>query len=237
MRRILVGALVFTHAELSLGACPPGEAQKSYDDARSAFEEHRYDESIELLRRAYACEPNRVYLANVARAHEEANRPKEALAAWKEYLATLDDEAEKRATEGRMSVLTKLIERLDRLEREKLEAERKRREPVRSRAPRRRATPRESSPEISTGAWVVTGASGVALLGGFAFAFVGRSKHSAAVDEPDVDRANEKQDSAKSFTRIANFTFVGAAVLAVAGGIWIGVDLSRNGEARIGGRF
>lgn len=222
---LALGVFVFPY--VASGACPSGKAETLYEDARRAFEEQRYDDSIALLRNAYECDPNRVYLANIARAYEESNRPKDALQAWRDYLAKLDDPTEKRATEGRISVLEKLVARLERLEREKLEAERDSEKRAASpRKPAPASSPRSPSPRISTGAAILVSASGVALATGVVLGLVGRSKHSSAVKESDVVRANHEQDTAESLTRAANWTFVGAAVLGTAGGIWIGLDLA-----------
>src|SRR5215471_3549775 len=104
-------------------ACPPNAATSMYAGAREAFDAKRYDDSITLLRMAYQCDPNPVYLGNVARAYEEPNRPKQAIAAWRAYLEVVKGEGERRQTEGRISALSKIVDDLERLEREKRDAE------------------------------------------------------------------------------------------------------------------
>src|SRR5579863_9774660 len=141
--------------------CAQGAAARFYADARHAFDEKRFDDSINLLRQASACDPNPVYLGNIARAYEEANRPKDALAAWRAYVIVLPDEHERQLTEGRISALSKVVADLERLEQEKRSAEEATR-----RAEAAARAPSVYPPRVSTGAWAVATTGTVVLLGG-----------------------------------------------------------------------
>src|ERR1700689_1458137 len=83
----LVALSAVSASRVALADCPGDGSPSAYADARRAFDEKRFDDSVMLLRRAYACDPKPVYLGNIARTYEEANRPRDALAAWREYLA------------------------------------------------------------------------------------------------------------------------------------------------------
>src|SRR5262249_42600173 len=92
---LIVASVAVTMAHPAHAECAGQAAVSFYADARRAFEEPRYDRSGELLRQAYACDKNPMYLHNIARAYEESQRPKEALAAWQAYYAAVTDEHER----------------------------------------------------------------------------------------------------------------------------------------------
>src|SRR5450432_3924602 len=118
-----VAALTITFvSSLATGDCRR-EAAALYDAARAEFDGGRFDASVPLLQRAYACDPNPVYLGNIARAYEEAHRPRDAIAAWRRYLDVIRTEKERTLTEGRISALSKLVDDLDRLEGERQSSE------------------------------------------------------------------------------------------------------------------
>jgi tetratricopeptide (TPR) repeat protein len=211
---------------VAAGSCPPSTATGLYADARRAFVEKRYDDSIALLRKAYACDPNPVYLGNIARAYEESSRPREALSAWREYHDLLTDPKERTQVEGRISALSKVVDDLDRLEREKREADEARRRAENKPPP---PPPKPPPPErhVSPGAWAVAGAGVVGLATGVVLGLLANSKHSAAVGEPDVGRAESLQSTARGLATGATWTLVVSGVVAAGGVAWIGYDLVR----------
>jgi hypothetical protein len=115
-----------TMADPVAAACTSETASTLYARARQAFEAKRYDESVTLLHIAYDCDPNPVYLGNIARAYEEAGRQNDALDAWRAYLNATTDERERAQIEARIAILARKIDDLDRLEREKRAAEERR---------------------------------------------------------------------------------------------------------------
>jgi len=236
--RVLLAAAFAAAAALwcapARAACPGGTATaaKAYADARRAFEEKRYDESIALLHRAYACDPNPVYLGNVARTLEEARRPKEALAAWRTFREVTTDPKERTQIDGRISALSKVVEELDQLEKDKLAAEEARRKAEEDRRtsaaavpPPAREAPPEPAPRVATAAFIVTGVGVAGLATGVVLALVAGGKHSSAVDERDVVRAESLQSGARTFATAANVVLVAGGVVAAAGVTWIGFDL------------
>lgn len=214
-------------------ACPAA-ATKAYADARRAFEEKRYDDSIALLRAAYACEPNPVYLGNVARTLEEAHRPKEALEAWRAFLVVTTDPRERTQIEGRISALSKLVDDLNRLEKEKLAAEEAKRKAEASAKERQPSAPAPApaAAHVSAGAWIVSGVGVAGLAAGVVLGVLANGKHTSAADERDVVRATALQDDARGLAHAANAAFVVGGVVTAVGITWIGVDLLRTGDAR-----
>ena len=200
--------------------CVRGAAATSYADAQRAFEARRYDESIELLRHAYGCDPNPVYLANIARANEEAHRPKDAVSAWREYLVVATDKRERKETEGRISVLTKVIADLDRAESERIAAEeaRRRAETLAHVAPHPSASP---APEhhVSTGAWITSSVGVAGLAAGAMLGILSSTKHESAVSEPSVVFAETLQSQAHGFATAANLSFAAGGALALGGAV------------------
>jgi tetratricopeptide (TPR) repeat protein len=242
-----MGCLVALAASTARSACTRDAAAGLYADARRAFDDRRYDDSVELLQRAYACDPSPAYLYNIARAYEEANRPKDALAAWHAYLEVAKDERERVQVQGRMSTLSKMIEELDRLEREKNAAEQARQK-AEAEASRRQAPPPVPPPppappppepkHVEAGAWILTGVGASSLIVAAVLGFESMAKHQAAVNEPQVVQAESLQGDARTFAQGANWTWaVGGAVTAVGLG-WIGIDLlaapAPASKARVG---
>lgn len=207
--------------------CPPAGAAGLYENARRAFEEKRYEDSVDLLRRAYDCDPNPVYLADVARSYEEASEPRQALDAWRKYLAVVTDDRVKKATEGRISALAKVVEDLDRLEREKLAAENAKREAEAAASAQRAAesTPTDGGHRVATAAWIVAGGGVLGVATGAVLGAVAMSKKSSANNEPDVVAASSFQSDARAFAQGANWCFAIGGGLAGVGLAWIVIDL------------
>jgi hypothetical protein len=203
------------------GSCAPEKGARAYAEARRSFDAGKFDESIERLMEAYACDPNPVYLGNIARAHEEAHRPNEAISAWRQYLDKITDPKEQTAVAGRISALSKLVDDLEKVERAKTEAE----------AARRRAEenvvnlPREEEARVSPWAWAATGAGAAAIAAGVVLGLIASSRHSSAVREVDVVRANDDQHQAHDFATAANISYAVGGVSFGAGLLWMAIDL------------
>jgi hypothetical protein len=223
----------------SRAACPSGAATSFYDDARKAFVEKRFDDSVALLRQAYQCDPRPVYLANVARSYEEANRPKDALGAWRSYLAVVTNPGERTTVEGRISALAKVVDDLERLEREKDAAEDARRKAEAKASERPPAPPAPDSRHVPAGAWIVSTAGGVGMLGGAVLWIIASSKHSSAnqqvaqelQEHQPTTAAEATNHDAQSLGQAGNVTFVAASVVAAVGVGWAGLSLIGPGRS------
>jgi tetratricopeptide (TPR) repeat protein len=225
---VVIAVLTTAISTRAVAQCPPATPAGLYADARRAFEAQRFDECVSLLRRAYGCDPNPVYRGNIARAYEEANRPNEALQAWHDYLNVTTDARERRVVEGRISVLTKLLADLDRLEHEKRTAEEGKRA-ADEKAQNARVGPTENE-ELTrarppAAAWVFTVAGGAGLASGAVMGLLALSKHSAATQAGSVDRAEAMQEDAQALARAANWSFAIGSALGAVGASWIGIIL------------
>jgi hypothetical protein len=212
-------------------ACGPSEAKTIYGDARRAFEERRFDDSIELLRKAYACDPNPTYLGNIARAYEESARVKDAIVAWQTYLAVLSDRRERQVALDKIAALTKKLDELDRAEREKATTATP--QPVgpgtdhASESP----TPRQGSTSFWTGRrWLALGVAGGGVLAvgvSGILGLVAKSQFDAATHE--MDPARQTDSLAATHTGdIATAVFcVGAAAIVAGGVIWLTAPSAR----------
>jgi tetratricopeptide (TPR) repeat protein len=225
-------AAVVATSPVARASCAAGTAQAAYQSARQAYDEKRFEDAVALLRQAYACDPDPVYLGNIARAYEEASRSPEALAAWQAYLGVITDPEERRRTEGRISALTKVVAERERLELERQQAEEARRLAEAQAHLVRPVGPSSPGPRIATGAWLTMGAGLVGLAGGVALGVLADARHSSAVSEPRVTTADSLQGTARNFATAANVAFVAGGVVAAAGLVWIGVDVLRTGSGR-----
>lgn len=102
-RLALAAALVWSQATL---ADPRVEARRHFKTGMFLIGEGKYDEAIAELLEAYAIKPHPNVLFNVARAHEAAGRPAEALAFYRRYLdANPPDAASVRETVAKLEPL------------------------------------------------------------------------------------------------------------------------------------
>ena len=227
---LVLASVTLVPARATAAACDATQASDLYQRARQAFEAKRFGESVELLRQAYACNRNPVYLANIARAYEEGNLPRDALGAWRTYLDAVTDDRERAQVVGRISALSKLLDDLDRAEQQRAAAEAARRQAEASAQVRERATG-SSAPQVSTFAWVTASVGAGGLVGGIVLAVLAGARHDAAVQEPNVTAAEGLQSDAHTFATAANWAFAGGGVVLAAGAAWITYDLLRASNA------
>jgi tetratricopeptide (TPR) repeat protein len=237
LRWLLTLALVAAaHSFAAKPVCSKATAADIYDRAQHAFEANRYDDAIDLLRKANACQPNPVYLANIARAHEEAHRPKEAISAWREYLGVVSTEGERRLAEGRISTLSKLAADLDRLEGERRAAEAARiKAEELARASAAAAKTEQSAPPpppprktFSPGGWVTFAAGAAGLIAGGALGFVASQRHNSAAASASGLDSEALQIDAYNLAHAANWSLAIGGAAALAGIIWLIVELARS---------
>jgi tetratricopeptide (TPR) repeat protein len=214
---------------LALADCSHDAAESAYADARRAFVEKRYDDSVALLRQAYACDPKPVYLGNIARTYEEANRPRDALEAWRAFLAVVADERDRSVTAGRISVLAKIVDDLDRLEREKETAEEARRNAEAAARDAARPPPEEPTQghHVPAAAWITASVGVAGLATGVALGIVAQSKHNQAIADTSANASNADESDARNLAQATNWTLAIGGAVAAVGMTWIGIDLLR----------
>jgi hypothetical protein len=228
---VLSATLLSASSKAAAATCGVDEAGAFYKQARKAFDEKRFDDSIALLRQANACDPNPVYFANIARALEEANRPKEAQAAWRAYQEVVTDPKERSRAQGRISSLQPAVDQIDAQEKQKAADEQRKRDEVNAAAAARdkKPAPLETQPPPPTKspsipAIVVTGIGLVGIGVGVGLGLTASSKHDDAVAEPDVKKAAATQSDAVDLGHAANVAIIAGSVVAAGGIVWLGID-------------
>ncbi len=221
-------------------AKPDDDAKQAlvlFDRGKLAYKEGRYDESILLLKEAYALKAEPVLLYNIGRAHEAKQQFPEAVEAYKRYLATAKDPPDRAEVEQKISTLEKAIaeakQKADAAA--AAEAERKARED--------RERPREAEPEPAAGRspnlvpWIVAG-SGAAVMGvGVVVGVVALGTNSDAEGAATQAETVDKRDSAETLALVSTITLiVGGAALA-GGATWGIIDLTGGGEGSETGRL
>jgi hypothetical protein len=132
-------------------------------------------------------------------------------------------------TAGRISALSKVVEDLERLEREKKAAEEATRRAEAAARERAAAPPQNvaPSPQVSAGAWIVTATGAAGLVAGIVLGLLANSEHASAVQETDVGQAETLQSNARAFALATNVALVAGGVVAAGGVTWISIDLLR----------
>jgi tetratricopeptide (TPR) repeat protein len=164
------------------------------------YREGQFKEAAELLRKAYAIEPDPVLLYNLGRACEGMGDDACAVDAYERYLAAATP-ADRGAIEKKIAIMK------SRLEKPK---------------PKEEPPPPVRSP--SAWPWITAGVGVAVLATGGTFALVARARHRDAVDEPEQVSAASKQASAESTMRAANVFLVAGGAIAATGLVWLVVD-------------
>jgi tetratricopeptide (TPR) repeat protein len=208
----LAALLVSSASPVASAECRPGDAAAFYTAARKEFTSGRFDGSVALLRLAYACDRNPVYLWNVARAYEEAHRPREALSAWEEFLAVAPGEKEQSLAKSRIAALEASLV------------------PPKGAEPERKPAPPAAPPtkRAARAPWSIAGVGLAEVITAIVLGAIAQAKHHSAVSDPSDDRALALQRQAQTFATAANLSFVIGGVTAGAGVTWGAVDLART---------
>jgi tetratricopeptide (TPR) repeat protein len=168
------------------------------------YREGKFSEAAELLRKAYAIDPDPTLLYNLGRACEGMGDDACAVDAYERYL-TAANPPDRGAIEKKIATMK------ERMQKPK---------PVVVVPPL--PPPAERSPSVLP--WITTGA-GVATFGaGVTFALIARAKHNEAVDDPEQASAARTQSSAESTMRTANLLLVVGGVVATTGIVWLVLD-------------
>ncbi|MEM9191912.1 MAG: tetratricopeptide repeat protein [Myxococcota bacterium] len=190
---------------------PAEEAVRLFEESRDLYQEGRFEDAADRLRRAYELDPAPVLLFNLARACEEADDLECAVDSYQRYLDAEPDLEDRGAIEARIRRLNQRIE----------EAQRP--------APPAVVTVEPSKP--SPVPWVVAGVGVASVVVGIVFGVMANSSHDDAVAEASFVPAQEAQDEAERNATIANITLIAGGIVAGAGLVWGIIDvLSSGGE-------
>jgi len=220
-------------------AKPDEDARRAlvlFDRGKIAYKEGRFDESVLLLKEAYAIKAEPVLLYNIGRAHEAKGQLAEAVTAYERYLGSAPGAPDRLEVEGRIAALNaKIAEAAQAAEataQAAAEADRK------ARADRERAAePRvevvdESGPNLVP--WVIAGSGAVVMGVGAVVGVLALGKNSDAEDAPSQRDAVDQQDGAETLALVSTITLiVGGAALA-GGATWGIIDLTSASSERTG---
>jgi tetratricopeptide (TPR) repeat protein len=248
MRYAYCVALLFLSAH-ALAQTPPTHEQRAaeyYDDAARAYKEGRYEEAIDLLKRAYELSHKAPILQNLGRAYERLGRLEDALDAFKNYLGKDPFAADRATIETEINAIEKQIDQKRALAmaaeaaKAKAEADQKAKADAEARAreeaARRQAAERlaeERRHHASPLPWIV---AGVGVAGGINSAIFGaladarhRSASSPTLDQPT---AKSTEDEAQTFATVTNVSLVVAGALLVTGVVWGVLDTMAANRAK-----
>ncbi len=89
--RCLLLAFVLAAQPAAMAAKPPGSAAKWIGEAEEAYQNRKYLEAAEALKKAHALEPHPRLLYNIARAYDQAVETEKALEYYQLYLGATDE--------------------------------------------------------------------------------------------------------------------------------------------------
>ncbi len=195
------------------------EAEELSDRAVEAFNDKRYDESIDLFEQAYALNSNPNYLFNIGRVYEEKGDLEQAVVHYQQFVSQpgVDLESREAATE-RLKVLREALRQLrdekdDEKDDEKGETEAET-PPV---EPETDEPPSDRKRGQRIAGYVLLGAGGVGLVVGGVLGGVASSTASDADNAEFVDDRLRMRDDARRQARAADAMFITGGVLAAAG--------------------
>jgi tetratricopeptide (TPR) repeat protein len=237
-KRALAGvglALALTLATAPATAKPDDAQARAlvlFDRGKLAYKEGRFDESILLLKEAYAIKAEPILLYNIARAHEAKQQFPEAVEAYKKYLATSTDPPDRADVEQKITTLEKAIAEAKREAdaAAAAEAERKAKED-RDRAAATKSEKAPAAHEPNLVPWIIAG-SGAAVMGvGAVFGVLALGKNGDAEDAASQADAVDQRDGAETLALVSTITLiVGGAALA-GGATWGVIDLTSGGSS------
>jgi tetratricopeptide (TPR) repeat protein len=208
---------------------PAERAHVLYDLSAAAYEAGRFQESVDLLLRAYDITPKPVLLFNLARAYEGLGESKKAIAAYEAYLQAESKAADRGSIERRLVTLRKELADRAALEKERDEsARRAEREHLRALEEQKKAEAAEEARRKSPLPWVIASVGGGGIIAGLTFGALSRSRSDAALQNPYQRPASSDLTTAKGYATAANVGFIGGSVLAVVGMTWGIIQLQRS---------
>lgn len=236
MAPTLARALAIACFASAVGLAPATASAKPEDDAKQAlvlfergkvaYKEGRFDESVLLLKEAYALKAEPVLLYNIGRAHEAKGQLPEAVEAYKRYLATATSPPDRVEVEAKITALeAKIAETAAAAAAAAAEAERKAKED-RERAEREKNAPPPPGHEPSLVPWIVAG-SGAAIVGvGVVFGVLALGKNGDAEDAPSQADAADQRDGAETFALVSTISLIAGGAVLAGGATWGVIDLT-----------
>lgn len=205
------------------------EAEALSDQAVEAFNDKRYDESIDLFEQAYALNSNPNYLFNIGRVYEEKGDLQQAVSHYQRFVSQPGVDLDSReAATARLKVLREALRQLK--EEEESEAENApppeaiaEPAPVTDDEPR---TDRKRGQRIA--GYALLGVGGAGLIVGGVLGGLASAKANDADNAEFVDDALRMRDDARRQARAADAMFITGGVFAAAGLVLVLTTLGKK---------
>lgn len=209
-------------------ASPKAQAAALYQESVVSYRKGDFATTVDLLKRAYALDPEPVLLYNLARAYEGLGDIDAAIDTYTKYLAADPQAKDRGAIEQRLTTLRR--ERDERIALQKQnETERARAEEARRQAAAKKNEPPPPAPKSRSAAPYLVGGVGVAGIGtGVVFFLMASSQHSNAESEPIQQIAEQDQNRAKTYSTASTVAFIAGGALLAIGATWWILDTPKN---------
>jgi tetratricopeptide (TPR) repeat protein len=222
-------------------------AAELFKNGAEAYRKGNFQGTVNLLKEAYALDPQPVILYNLGRAYEGLGDGDAAMDAYRRYLEADPKAPDRPSIEQRLATLQRSKDEKAALEKQRDEERRKAEESARVAAEEQRRADEEhrraqekQRHKRSLVPYVVAGVGVAGLGAGAVFGLVANGKHDSAASEPVQSKAVDQQDQAKTFATISTVSFVAGGVLLAAGVTWWVLDAppkekqASQGTTRIG---
>jgi tetratricopeptide (TPR) repeat protein len=193
------------------GAAAEARALELFDESERAYENGRFQDAVDLLRRSYALKREPVVLYNLARAYEGLGDSERAVGAYEDYLKAQPETKDRASIEQRVATLRRQIA-------------------ARAAQKKREAQPPPRRP--SAVPWVITGVGAAGVVAGVILEIFALKRHGDANEEPSQVRSESEQRQAQSLSTASSVSLVVGGAIATAGLLWGIVDVSTSGASR-----
>lgn len=176
------------------------KAKVHYQAARIYYSEGRFDKAAGEFRESFHIYPEPAFLFNIGQALEKSGKDREALAAYRQYLAARPDAEDRGLVLSTIGVLEKRIAPMDA-----------------GVAPHSSTNVDAGQPPSKRRPWtnVAIGASGATLAGGILFGFL-EAQANGQLKTAGHSEPNALASNAKNMAKIANLLYTVSALSAAA---------------------
>lgn len=198
-----------------------------FEQSKQAYQQGNYLKSSQLLRQAYALEPDPILLYNLGRSLDSLGDLQGAVNAYRSYLDSKPGPEETQEIREKVDQIQRQIE---------LRKRREEQQGDRDRVTLQQGLSSESkgqdeSKNVSPWPWVVIGVGIAALASAIGVGIAAQNKHNEAVMEPVQQEAFALQNQADSLATASTALFVGGGIVAAGGATWAIIDLFSSSKS------
>lgn len=209
----------------------PAKAAELFRSSAEAYRQGNFKGTVDLLKEAYALDPQPVMLYNLGRAYEGLGDINAAMDAYKRYLAADPKAPDRPSIEQRIATLQRTKDERQALEKQRDEERLKAEESARLAAEEQRRADEEHKRaeekkvhHRSVVPYIVAGVGAAGLVTGGVFGLLANSKHDSASSDPVQKTAIDQQDQAKSFATVSTVSFIAGGIILATGITWWVLD-------------